>query len=363
MNQGQYPTTGEIDLGNGGGTSGTPSTINGVELWGRAGPMAPSQYTATFSAVNLLYQGYGYPLVVKGPANGMGVHNISVTVDAQTLDKGYGVYIICSQYGRFEGLNIIEANLTGLREETETTCTSNSNEFIGTRVRLAEWSTNAVGIGITGTSTSDVYLDTWIDTFVQPTIYSGAQECFYFGPSDSETFYNTTCNSVSSGHSAIALVFDYTVNSNWPSGFSFNHIETSNSTIENLGSPNLFSPNVIYNFSTENGSALPSLANLNIVNGFNLVGPPVPSASGSACAINAQTGGVTTGTWTFNGNCTSSSVTLTFAYTAPTGWACWALDGNTGVVLPQANFTANSAQFTVTSATNGQDAIFHCDPF
>ena len=89
-----------------------------------------------------------------------------------------------------------------------------------------------------------------------------------------------------------------------------------------------------------------------------------PTNSGS-CATNGQLGGNTAGAFSFNGPCSSGTVNLAFATSAPNGWACHAsnISASTPTVLPQSGFTASSAKFYVATAGSGNQVVFGCTAF
>jgi hypothetical protein len=76
-----------------------------------------------------------------------------------------------------------------------------------------------------------------------------------------------------------------------------------------------------------------------------VIGGAVPGISG--CTAGTQTGGATAGTYT-SGTTGTCTVTLTFAFTAPTGWACATNDLTT-----PADAQKQSASTTTTAAITG----------
>ena len=90
-----------------------------------------------------------------------------------------------------------------------------------------------------------------------------------------------------------------------------------------------------------------------------------PTASGT-CAIYAQVGGNTAGSFKFNGACSAAgTVILTFATTAPTGWACSATDMTTPAdPLPETAYSTTAATFKATAGASSADqAVFACTAF
>lgn len=74
-------------------------------------------------------------------------------------------------------------------------------------------------------------------------------------------------------------------------------------------------------------------------------GGTVPGISG--CTAGTQTGGGSAGTYT-SGTTGTCTVVLTFAFTAPAGWSCWASDRTT-----PANLISQSASSTTTATLTG----------
>jgi hypothetical protein len=91
-------------------------------------------------------------------------------------------------------------------------------------------------------------------------------------------------------------------------------------------------------------------------------GGTAPTNSG-ACAITTQVGGNTAGTFQASGACTSSTVILTFGFTAPAGWACFTSNRTTVAnLLPQTASSTATATFTGTMAAN--DVVqFSCSAY
>jgi hypothetical protein len=74
-------------------------------------------------------------------------------------------------------------------------------------------------------------------------------------------------------------------------------------------------------------------------------------------------GGNTAGTFTMNGACIAGTVILTFAYTAPNGWACAATDQTTtGDTVVQTATTTTTSTLTGTMA-NSDVISFRCTAF
>lgn len=88
----------------------------------------------------------------------------------------------------------------------------------------------------------------------------------------------------------------------------------------------------------------------------------VPSGSGN-CAIDTQVGGNTAGTFQANGACVADTVILTFALTAPNGWACFTTN-RTAVarIMPQTASSTTTA--TLTGSMTDNDVVqFACSAY
>ena len=88
-----------------------------------------------------------------------------------------------------------------------------------------------------------------------------------------------------------------------------------------------------------------------------------PPTNSGACAIKTQVGGNTAGTFVSNGGCSASTVILSFATTAPNGWACNASDLTTPA--DSMKQTASGTTFvTLTGTMVANDVVaFSCTAF
>ena len=81
-------------------------------------------------------------------------------------------------------------------------------------------------------------------------------------------------------------------------------------------------------------------------------GGSAPTGSGS-CSITTQVGGNTSGKFTASGACVAGTVILTFAFTAPNGWACFTNDQTTPTdIISQTATTTTTATLSGTMANN-----------
>lgn len=90
-----------------------------------------------------------------------------------------------------------------------------------------------------------------------------------------------------------------------------------------------------------------------------IYGGAVPTVGGSCGSFGTPVGGNTNGTISSTAICgAASTITLTFAFTAPTGWNC-AIDDRTSATaaLRQTGTTQTVATFTVTGATGANDIL------
>lgn len=93
-----------------------------------------------------------------------------------------------------------------------------------------------------------------------------------------------------------------------------------------------------------------------------VTGGSTPTGTGS-CPINTQLGGNTAGSFKANGACAAGTVILTFAFTAPVGWACDTHDLTTPTdLMNQTAYTTTTATFTGTMA-NADLVTFKCRAF
>lgn len=88
-----------------------------------------------------------------------------------------------------------------------------------------------------------------------------------------------------------------------------------------------------------------------------IVGGTVPGISG--CSAGTQTGGGTAGTFTIGA--ATCNVTLTFAFTAPTGWSCAVNDRTTAAAAHVTSSTTTTAVIAIPATAAISDVVdFHC---
>lgn len=99
-------------------------------------------------------------------------------------------------------------------------------------------------------------------------------------------------------------------------------------------------------------------------NNATVSGGTAPTNSGT-CAINTQVGGNTAGSFKANGACSSGTIVLTFATTAPNGWACTASDLTTpaNLIKPGPTYTTTTATFTGVTMAASDLVTFSCVGF
>ena len=98
------------------------------------------------------------------------------------------------------------------------------------------------------------------------------------------------------------------------------------------------------------------------VTGAAIKGGSVPTLTGT-CGTNTQIGGNTAGSWKFSAACTAGTVVITFASTAPNGWACRVNNMTTPAdTLNQTAYTTTTATLTGTAA-NADQVTFLCEAF
>ena len=91
-------------------------------------------------------------------------------------------------------------------------------------------------------------------------------------------------------------------------------------------------------------------------------GGSAPTLAGT-CTAGTQVGGNTAGSFKFSAACTAGTVIITFASSAPTGWACRVNDMTTPAdALNQTAYTTTTATITGTAASADQ-VVFLCEAF
>ena len=373
---GHYPITSTIQLGNGGETGTTPSTVNGILLNARAARMAANGVNSQIFGVSLEYQGYGNAVQVNGPTSGMGMNNIGINmVTGSTVSDG--LLLRCSTFGQFRGTTILNAPSQAIRHESSNaataSCSDFQNHFEDTYIYLAPAAYGATGISaaaLTGPATAqtDAFNSVYVNTIIQPTNYGSAQTCLYAGAADTFIFYKFDCNPINTGnlsHVVTGVLFDYSngVSTAWPDSFRFYDAELWKNPVLNNGTPNTVVAwyNAFYGLSMSNGGSLPTVSNVYASNGpFATAGAP-PTVSGS-CSPSAATGSAMSGTFTLGSTCTGGTVTLGFVTTAPTGWFCRGNNYGTAVVVTGQNAATNGANIYIANGAAGNVISYECTP-
>ena len=214
------------------------------------------------------------------------------------------------------------------------------------------------GGGIIGTNPSEIGLAVRNPNGTYPAANAGSGPlysnfCNYDAPTNNPTGYHYLCMSANAqgggliaygaGGGATTLPFQFYIN-----GVPYSIGGVSNSIV--VGSTAITGATngqILYNNNGALGAeTVVPAANVVIASGS------APTATGS-CAINSWVGGNTAGRFLGTATCTASSLILTFATTAPNGWACFAVDQNhpADTVL-QTAVSVNSATFQATWATS-----------
>lgn len=95
---------------------------------------------------------------------------------------------------------------------------------------------------------------------------------------------------------------------------------------------------------------------IEVLHGAEVFGGPLPVLTGCA-TISVSVGGASGGRFQTSG--TSCNLTITFPSAAPNGWACFATDITTAVVLRQASTTSTSCTFAAAVTTAADNIIWN----
>ncbi|HEX9613606.1 MAG TPA: hypothetical protein VGA05_08330 [Candidatus Bathyarchaeia archaeon] len=372
-----------LTIGN--GTTSAVSTRSGVILQGIANPGTGSAVFpfTTVTGPKLTWVGGASPMIsIKGPLSGWGIQNLYLDgastatqciapTSAQNGDSRNLVIVNCLQgigstsnpIGGYTGVNNVD---------------SWQNIWTNTTVVVPGAAGN---FGIVLTGASDGTSDTDYNVFVGTTILvGGTNMAVSFQVSDGNIFNNLRV--IKSGGTPGAILYDYTVNSGFPSGNIINSVDTGAPTLTfvNNGTPGAGAKaNIVNGLQEQNGSTAPSVVNLAVYGAHNInlsQGGNNPSTqisttnghlgySGTAPTLTAGCNGAgsagVTGTdnaGLINGQTAAATTcTVTFAKTYTTAPFCTANGVNGAVTLLS---TTTTALVIVFPSTAGWFGSFIC---
>ncbi len=264
---GTYRVTDTIEIGD--GSVGVPSTRNGIRLegvgysWGISASGPPHS-----GPVVIMLDGTDHNntiLRINGPAWGCGSSNITFT-----FNMGVGAAVDAIQdnggnFGVFHNIGIIDPPRYGIQDIGLGTDGGQWNIWKNIYIHLA--AANSKGILITTPNSGDVdrFFDSWENVNIVPSLAS--QTGIEFQNCDSIKVTNFMMNSGASG--ATAIHYNYSFTTDFPNGIVFWGCDVFDNIVTSTGSPptNTNFMNRIYGYSQDNGSAIPVLGNLEIVNG------------------------------------------------------------------------------------------------
>src|SRR5580765_82899 len=274
--QGTYKITSTLTIGNGSTTAG--STRWGVNLRGaghiRAEYFGPNSPVNT-STVTLQWGGSagGTILQIAGPLMGWGIHNICLDGMNGATTAAKCLQVVSGTIGHVTNLHVLGgtsrcveltavASFSGDAGNDIPACTSNLFENL--YIRATDQTTNTIALALDGTTASDSYFNTFINTFI--VLPSGAPVAtvgILLACTDSNSFYDLTVQGVSA-HTGIK--FDYTnaQGDAFPNTNRFMNIDLQQcgTQITNVGTPNAsIEPNAFINVSRNNGGTYPTVAN------------------------------------------------------------------------------------------------------
>ena len=217
-----------------------------------------------------------------GHMQGWGIENLSITFTTVST-SAIGVLIDGGYYGLIDGLAVIGCFGVGIKQTTE----GFRNVFRNIFVSMPAASANAVGVNISGAalSATDIFQDSWHDLRIQPsaTTHSG----LVVGNCDSLSFFNLRVFNAA----AKAIVFDYSVQASvQPTNNHFYDVEIGNNSVANVGSAPASTAgllNTFTHFSTNNGSAVPSVKNTSAEGYWISYTPTATSQIGAFTTVSA----------------------------------------------------------------------------
>lgn len=294
----RYRITKTLRIGD--GSSAAVSSYGGVRLRGMGQPLMPTQFMggyppATARGTRFTWDGAdGVPMLsVRGPLQGWGIEGVFFDGSRNTSEDfggwaGRGVEVISAMNGDCRNLTF-----RGCREASIYSTTvppppgvlvsdSLHNRWDNINIGCG-WAEGVKGIVLTGTSPAGSNTD--YNAFrnvaiALPTDPVAAKSVYgvYLQSCDSNTFHNLH---FFNGHpDCAALVFDYTVNPDWPAGNQFYGVDWGglNGPIQMNGAPSLNArPNYVYAVNEGNGGFMPAglknvVADGNVAATLDLVG-------------------------------------------------------------------------------------------
>ena len=271
-----YRITSALHVGN--GSASGVSTYGGVRLIGRGQPLLPPQFMggyppSTARGTRLVWGGSAsdHMLVINGPLQGWGVHNIFFDGAGGSEDFAgkcsMGLHIRSAMNGDCRNLTFRGCRDSSIYSTTEphppgiNVADSLHNSFENIHIATA-WANGVKGIVLTGVSPAgantsyaffkNVAITLPTDAGVAPTAYG-----VYFQSCDSNIIDGLH---LFNGHpGCIGVYFDYTINDDWPAGNVIRSYDpgTLLSPAQNAGAPSIDArPNFIYSFLETNGGAL-----------------------------------------------------------------------------------------------------------
>lgn len=219
--------TSSINLGN--GTSSSASTRQGVILRGvgnpNTAPIFPG-FTAT-SGPKITWAGSGANAIiaVNGPLQAWGIE--SLYLDCANIALSIGVNVVSAQNGETRNLSLINcakgyASTAFAPFGSLTNTNSQHNKHYNTTVQVPAIA-NAIGIILTGVTTADTDFETWVGTDIFLPISVVVVNGWQLQATESHTIINT--HFYGGNPSANSVVFDYSINSQWPSAVNFYGID------------------------------------------------------------------------------------------------------------------------------------------
>jgi hypothetical protein len=198
---------------------------------------------------------------INGPITGWGIQNIGVVIWG-TVPNSIGIANIGGNQGDCRNIAVFNATNAGIWDSTSSAWPAEHNSWTNVHVLMPlSGSPNAIGILISGsTAGGDTYFNTWNNIIITPN--NSGHTGIYMGYCDTLTITNLEIKPAS----AKGIVFDYTINNLFPSSICFYHIDMYNNSITNIGAPGAgVGENQIFGFSKGNGSLVPHIKNLRIM--------------------------------------------------------------------------------------------------
>jgi hypothetical protein len=319
-------TTGLV-IGN--GSASAISTLHGFILRGASNPTGNGDGTMPITGARIEYtaSGGGNAITVNGPLTGWGLQNLRIECVGVNLNA-VGVAIFSASWGDSRNLSVAQCGRgifatvqSAIPPGVSTSTNNNHNSWRNIAIDIPNIN-GALGIqesGIHNVANTD--FSVWDNVYCS--LSSGTagnvRACIILQVTDSGR-YTQIHVSNSGTASDFAVIYDYTVDSVFPSGTVVDQLDSgTNIFVENKGTPStLAPPNYLINVNLSNSTPLPTGANLANLYVMGVKNSWTPTVGSDGTALTPSYLGQI-GTYTMNGPNVDVSFYVAFTFTGGTG--------------------------------------------